>query len=136
MRDSFCKCLITLCSADQTDQEEQDHCASDRDQYAGQVEAGDTLYTEQTHDPATENRADDANDNVGKRTHLFICPHDHARDPTRECSEDDPYEPVHSYLHVKELWDCAGRYFLLTYITPMPGERRAVFVCHQLFIFP
>ena len=83
--------LITLCTADQTDEEEQDDCTSDRNHYAGKVEAGDALRAEETHDPTPKERADDANYDVGKRAHSLICPHDHARDPARESSEDDPY---------------------------------------------
>ena len=92
MRGSFfANQLITLRTADQTDEEEQDDCPYDRDQYAGKVEAGDALRAEETHDPATQKRADNANHDVGKRAHSLICPHNHACDPAREGSEDDPY---------------------------------------------
>jgi len=91
MRDPFfADYVIRLGAAEQTDDEEQDDRTSDGDQDAGQVEAGHSLGTEQTHDPATQNCANDTNHNVGKRTHLFICPHNHARNPSREGSEDDP----------------------------------------------
>ena len=102
MRDSFfANYLIRLRAAEQADDEEQDDRTSDGDQDTGQVETCHSLGTEQTHDPAAQNCADDANDDVGQRTHLFICPHDHARNPTCESAEDDPYKPVHFYLHGK-----------------------------------
>jgi hypothetical protein len=85
----------------QADHEEQDNRASDGDQQAGKVEARDALCAEEAHDPAADKCADDADHDVGDGAHLLVLPHDDTCDPSSECAEDDPYEPVHIYLHEK-----------------------------------
>jgi len=83
--------LLKLSAADHTNYEQQDDCAYDRNHYTLKVETGDALRAEETKDPTPKKRADDANYDVGNGAHLPVFPHDHARNPTRERSEDDPY---------------------------------------------
>ena len=87
----FFQCLFNLSAADQANQEEQDDCTDDRNYDAWQVEAGDALRAELIKEPTPDECADDAHHDVGNGAHLFIFPHDHARDPACERTEDNPY---------------------------------------------
>lgn len=78
-------------AADHTNQEKQYDRAYDRNNYALNVEARDARCAELIKEPTPNPRADDANHDVGNGSHLPVLPHEHARDPTRESPEDDPY---------------------------------------------
>jgi len=89
-------------AAEQAYHKEQDDRAYDRDQQAGKVKACDALRAELVHDPTADERADDANHDVGNGAHLLVLPHDDACDPSSDGAKDDPYDPVHSYLQVND----------------------------------
>jgi hypothetical protein len=88
-------------AANQTHQEQQNDCASNRNQQTGNVEACDPLCPEHVrHEEASNDGANNANNDVGKRAHLGILPHDDAGNPPSQSPKYDPYKPIHFYLRV------------------------------------
>src|SRR5690554_6899660 len=87
-------------SAYQPDQEEQDNCAQNRNDQAGEVEAGHALRAEGIHDEASDQGTDNTDYDVRERAHLGVAPHDDAGNPSSNGTEDDPQDDVH-YLPPK-----------------------------------
>lgn len=91
-------------AADQIDQPDQDHCAADCHEKTVEIETGHASLSEKVHDEAADERACNADDDVGKRAHLAVGPHDKARDPARQRAKGNPNddrEEVHDSASVK-----------------------------------
>jgi hypothetical protein len=96
------KALTT--AAEQAYNEEQNDCANYSDNEAGKVEASHSFGTEEIHNVAAQESADNADNDVGDGSHLFVPSHDDACDPAGQRAKDDPYQKVHFYLR-RELRD-------------------------------
>lgn len=75
---------------DQVENQQQHHRAADCDQQAVQIEARYTAQSDETGDPSTDARADDANQNVCTQAHTGILSYDHAGNPTCQRAQNQP----------------------------------------------
>jgi hypothetical protein len=91
-------------ASEQAYNEEQNDCAYYSDNEAGKVEASHSFCTEEFHNVAANESADNTDDDVGDGSHLFVPTHDNACDPASQRAKDDPYQKVHFYLR-RELRD-------------------------------
>lgn len=82
---------VRLSPAHQACQEEQDHSAYYRNDHARKVEASHSLCTENVgHQETTDDGTDNTYDNVSQGAHLGILTHNHACNPTSDCTKYDP----------------------------------------------
>jgi|SRR5687768_11149474 hypothetical protein len=83
-------------------QKEQNDCAHNCHKHTGQIKAGHSGRAEDVcHKEASDDGTHNANDDVGKSTHLSILTHDHACDPSGKRPKYDPNKPIHFYLRSK-----------------------------------
>src|SRR4051812_16931138 len=77
--------------------EEQDNRAQDGGDPAADIEECKAFVAEaqQSSDKASDERADDADDNVHQQTLLRIRAHDHACDPSGDATKDKPGDNTH-----------------------------------------
>jgi hypothetical protein len=78
----------------QTDKEEQDDGPQNGYQQAPNVKTGDTGLPKLVHQEATDEGANNANDDIGDGPHLGVPLHDHAGNPASQTTDNDPYQYV------------------------------------------
>jgi hypothetical protein len=116
-------CLLV--PAEQTHYKQQDHSTDDRYDQAGEIKAGHSLSSEKAHNPAADERTQDADNNIGACPHLPVPSHDNASDPSGKRTEDNPYQPVH-FASMRN-W-CADNKFIILRMNE-PGSTIDLYLC-------
>ena len=78
------------------DHGDEDDGADEGDDERPQVEPGEAGGAEEAHDESAHKRADDARDDVLDEAAVRL--HQHVGDPSRQASDDDPYDDAHFRL--------------------------------------
>src|SRR5690242_9340307 len=82
-------------AANRVEGDQHNHGADHGNHEAVEIEAADAGFAEALHDPAADDRADDAEYEVADQP-LARLVHDLARDEARDDSQDQPSENAHS----------------------------------------
>jgi len=69
---------------------QKDHCTDYGDNETGEVETRYAGASEDTHNPPSDDGADDAHNDVSQTAHLIVTADDHAGYPTRQRTKNDP----------------------------------------------